>query len=407
MSGLSISIVNGWLGRQALNTDNWGGLYVKVDALPSGWVENEVKEILKVEDVAAYGFVATATNQYYKLLYWHISEAFRVAKLRGVDAKLFVQISVTYTPATICAAFKTKDDRIRHLAFVIPTVTIDATVAGTLNDAIEALWTSSYMGVRGIASFKKHVSDTMPDFSAADNNRLLVDVSNDLTTGGIAKAIFDGALGMCGAAGTILGQILGMSVHQKPSWKAKPINSDGRWVELGDINGDSVEALTESEKTATYGAKGLCIICRQLKLQDAFIYNSRMATATTDDYANINNGRVIDKASYFAYLGLVTYLDAPVYADPATGKIAPEDIEKLQMAAWNSINNNMVVGRTGDKVEVSVDLNTGSLPLDSVYINPNQNFLTTDTIAVDIRIVPVGSAESIETTIGLTVKVGG
>jgi hypothetical protein len=144
-----------------------------------------------------------------------------------------------------------------------------------------------------------------------------------------------------------------------------------------------------------------------LKLQDAFIYNSRTATITSDDYATIEKGNVIDKAAYFAYLGLVSYLDSPIYADPTTGYIAPEDVENLQKAAWNSINNNMVVGRTGDKVEVSVDLNTGSLPLDSVYINPNQNFLQTDTIAVQIRIVPVGSANTITVTIGLTAQIGG
>ena len=402
MPKLEIEIVNGGLGRASLNTDNWGGLFVEQTALPSGWADNEVKKILKVEDVAEYGIVETATDQNLKLAYWHISEVFRVTKLRGVDATLFVQLSTTVSDYDVInTAFKNSDDRIRNLAYVFTTLTLSDSEVSDLHDSIEKLWSDYYMGARGIVSYKKDAGDAIPDFSATDYNRVKVDISNDLTVGGIAKAIFDGTLGMCGGAGMMLGQRLGLSVHQKSSWRAKEINSEGRWATLGDINGDSVENKTEAEKTA-YETLGVDLVLRQLKLVDAFIANDRVATAISDDYAFMNNANVIDKAAYLAYMGLVRSLDRPIYVDPATGYLDPESISVLQSAAYNSINTNMVIGRTGDDVEVSIDRATGSLPRRAIYIDPKQNLIGSDKIFVEIRIVPVKSAEEISVTIGLT-----
>lgn len=403
MAKIAINIESGGLGRQSANTDTWGGLFVEVDAMPTeggGWTENEVKQIAKVEDLAAYGITEEATNNYFKLVYWHVSELFRLAP----NATLYLQLaSVDVSAATVLTAFKNAQNKLRLFAAVLPGTEIGSTAAEAWQTALDNLFSTAVQPAGIVLSFDKETaSGALPDFSAGTTNtRVMVEIANDLTAGGLAKTILDSAVGMCGAAGTFLGQLLRLSVHQKPSWRSFPVNGGGRWATLGDINGDSVEDLTQAEIDG-YDTNGLSLITRTLRLTDAFIANSRMAIKTSDDYAIMTHRRVIDKAAVLAYDGLVLSLDSPVYVDPETGYLTPESISKLQRAAYDSINTNMVRGRTGDDVEVSVDLATGSLPLDSVYIDPSQDLLSTENINVEVRIVPVGSAKTITINIGLT-----
>lgn len=399
MANLVININSGGLSRQSANTDTWGGLFVEVDALPGSWTANEVKNITKPEDLATYGITEDAVNNYYKLVYWHVSEVFRL----NPNATLYVQLALDATASysEILTAFHNYEDSIRLFGIVKVTETLDATETGLLDTALDTLFSTSIQPARAILTLKKDVADALPDFSASTTNqRVMVDVANDLTTDGLAKTIFDSALGMCGAAGTFLGQLLGLGVHQKPSWREKPVNGGGRWAELGDINGDSVEDLTTTEITA-YATAGLNLVVRTIRLSDAFISNARMAIITTDDFAIVTHGRVIDKAAALVYDALVTELDGPIYIDPTTGKIAPESIQRLTRKAYDAINNNMVIGKTGNNVEVSVDVSTGSLPLSAIYIDPDQDLLTSENLTVQIRIVPVGSASTITVDIGL------
>lgn len=403
MAKIEINIQTGGLGRQSANTDTWGGLFVEVDALPANWTNNEVKIFTKTEDGEDFGLTEEATNQYYKLAYWHISEVFRLQP----NARLYVQLGTTTTEATVLTAFKNASNLIRLFAVILPGTEIESAVAEAWQTALDNLFDTSVQPARLVLTCDKDAADAIPDFTAGTTNtRVMVDIANDFTDGGVAKSIFDGALGMCGAGGTFLGQLLKLSVHQRPSWRSNPVNGGGRWVTLADINGDSVEEKTQAEIDA-YDTQGVVLVVRTLRLTDAFISSARMAIRTADDYAVITNGRVIDKAVVLAYDGLVLNLDGPVYVDPSNGNLTPEAVSKLEQAAYDSINNNMVIGKTGDDVEVSVDPNTGSLPLDAVFIDPNQNLLVTDQIIVEIRIVPVGAANTIVINIGLTASLGG
>lgn len=400
MAKIQVNIVSGGLGRASANTDKWGGLFVEVDAMPGSWSENEVKRIAKPEDVDEYGINADASSEYLLLAYWHISEVFRIE----TNCILFVQLaSVDLTPTTVLNAFHQENQNIRLFGVVLPGTEISEAAANSWDSALDTLFTTSIQPARAVLSFDQETATgAIPDFSAATaNQRVMVEIANDLTTSGIPAALLAGTIGMCGAAGTYLGQLLLLSVHQKPSWRNYPVNGGGRWASLGDINGDSVEDLTQAEIDA-FDTQGVSLIVRTLRLTDAFIANSRMAIRTADDYAIITHGRVIDKAAVLAYDGLVRNLDGPVYVDPSTGYLPPETVSKFQKDAYNAINNNMVIGKTGDNVEVSVDVATGSLPRDAVYIDPAQDLLTTENLNVEIRIVPVGSAKTITINIGLT-----
>lgn len=400
MAELKINIKRGGLGRQSANTDTWAGLFVEVDALPGGWTANEVKRIFRPEDLEEYGISEDSANDNYKLAYWHASEVFRLAP----DSTIYMQLGVPAAdgtlPAAIMTAFNQAEDKLRLFGVVLSTTEIGTAPVEALQAALISIFNDNIQPARAIVSYKKAVADAIPDFSADANYRVMVDIANDLTVGGLAKAIFDSSIGMCGAAGTILGQLLRLSVHQKPSWRSFAVNGNGRWELLGDINGASVENKTQTEIKA-YDTQGLNLIVRTIRLADAYISNARTAGDTADDYAIINHGRVIDKAIVLAYDSLVANLDGPIYADPNSGQIVPESTAKLTRNAYDAINTNMVLGRAGDQVELSVDPATGSLPLSAVFIDPSQNVLQTSTINVEIRLTPVGSSDTIVINIGL------
>lgn len=402
MAELNINIQPGGLNRQSANTDEWGGLFVEVDSLPGSWTANEVRTVFRVEDLETFGITADATNFNYQLVYWHVSEVFRLAP----NARLYVQLGVPasngITPATVMGAFQQAENRLRLFGYVSSTTTIADAAVEAMETAMGNLFTNNVQPARCIVTYKKDVGDVIPDFSADDNYRVMVDIANDRTAGGLAVGIFGSSLGMCGAAGTHLGQLLRLRVHQKPSWRSFPVDGGGRWQLLGDINGGSVENATQTE-IAGYATNGLNLVTRTLRLTDAFISNSRMAGDTSDDFAVINNGRVIDKAAVLLYDAYVRALDGPVYVDPANGRIAPETVARLEQAGYNAVNNNMVQGLSGNDVELSVDVNTGQLPVDAIFIDPTQNVLSTEQIIVQARLTPVGAASTITINLGLQV----
>lgn len=401
MARLDINIQSGGLNRQSASTDTWGGLFVEVDALPQDWTANEVKRIFRPEDLEPYGITEDSTNDNYRLAYWHVSEAFRLAPNGTLYVQLGVPASDGTTAATIVSAFNQAEDKLRLFAAVKSTTELSATEVEAFQSALDSIFVSEVQPIRCVVTFKKEATGLLPDFSADDNYRVMVDVANDLTAGGLAKSIFDGSLGMCGAAGTFLGQLLRLSVHQKPSWREYPVNGSGRWELLGDINGASVETKTTAEIEA-YSTEGLNLVVRTRRATDAYISNARMAGDTSDDYAIITHGRVIDKAATLAYDSLITALDSPVYVDPTTGFMTAETVAQIEQRAYDAINNNMVIGKAGTNVELVVDPATGSLPIESVYVDPTQNVLQTEKVVVQIRLIPVGAAKFITVDIGLT-----
>lgn len=396
--GITINTQRGGLGKQSADTDTWGGLYVEVNALPAGWTANEVKKILKPEDLEEYGIKEDSVDDYFKLVYWHVSETFRLQP----NATLYVQLSLAATNGydVILAAFKAASNVLRLFALVMTTTELIAGEATDLNDELELLFSNSIQPARAVLTCAPEALDAIPDFSALANYRVMVDIANDITADGLAKTIFDSAVGMCGAGGTFLGQLLLLKVHQQISWNSYPVNGSGRWSLLGDINGASVETKTESEKSA-YGAQGLILVLRTLRDANAYFSSARTSGAVGDDYDVENNGRVIDKASVLAYDSMVKNLNGPIYTT-TDGKLSAETVLLFENDAYTAINTNMVLGRVGDNVELSVDETTGSLSLDSVFVDPNQDVITTGKIVLNIRLRPVGAANDILIQIGLT-----
>jgi len=402
MSNVIINIQKGGLGRQSANTDTWGGKFVEVDTLPAGWVENEVKKIYKDTDLEAYGIKEDSVNDYYKLVFLHTSEFFRI----NANGTLFLQLATTtddkHLPATVFEAFHNHNQANNVLNFAYISSSLKLTTANV--ESVQTEFNNLVPKIQPafcIITLKADdVAGTIPDFSTASNFRCLVDVANDLTENGLAKAVFD-SLGMCGAGGFLLGLSTLAKVHQEISWTKFIVNGGGRWQKIGDIFGLSVEDKTDTE-IAAYGTQGVVLMKRIKRDSNVYVSSSRMAGKITDDYAILPHVRTINKAIVLAYDALLPRFNAPVYVNPKDGKLSVSTVSYLERLVYDAINNNMILDKAGDNVELSIS--NGNLPLESVYINPSQNVLVTENVNVELNLVPVGSSKTFTINIGLVPK---
>lgn len=111
-----------------------------------------------------------------------------------------------------------------------------------------------------------------------------------------------------------------------------------------------------------------------------YLNNDHCACPLSDDYAYIHRGRPIDKAARLVRETYLEELNDDIEVDATTGALAPAVVKNYQRAAEKNIEINM-------RDEISGV---------SVFVDPDQNILSTDKINTVMRIVPKGMANAFE-----------
>lgn len=394
MANLEINIIGGGLGRVGANKDGYAHMLFVGESFV-GEIQNP--ERLIASDLRNVSWLIKSDKEYLitpvdgrRLVYWHITEFFRLnpSGVLYVDAVESIE-SVDEAKSAIKALTDTDDD-VRMLGVVIAT-----------NSAIEE---GDYVGyfqgaLESITEFQDHsmrcviggsFSDIGEgDYSSAKSNRVMLPIARP---NGKYTQNYTTTHNM--SVGTLLGRICSMGVHQKPSWRSYPIteNTD-RW--------DGLQTLPDVEADII-AQKGYTQFGMTPRLAGGYVLDSRMACDETDDFAIITHGRVIDKAVNLVTKVLAPYLDSPLYVDANSGELAPDTIAFFEALALNAIQDGMVKNKSGNEVELSVDPSTGELPTTTIYIDPAQNVLATETLKIVCSLVPVGSAKKIVFNIGLS-----
>ena len=103
-----------------------------------------------------------------------------------------------------------------------------------------------------------------------------------------------------------------------------------------------------------------------------------------DDFSSIARGRIIDKALTIVYDFFLEELNENVQVEAGTGRLPIQICKFLEGECANRINREM--GPAISDVEV--------------FIDPEQNVLSTDKITVEVRVVPVGYLKFIDVSLG-------
>lgn len=232
-----------------------------------------------------------------------------------------------------------------------------------------------FRGIIGATSYDGTVGSLTAINSGTTNNRvqmLLGDIE--------APTGYSGGTAAC--LGFELGLLAVLPVQRKISRvKNGPLSG----VTEAYVGTETVEAA--GGDIATIAGKGFVTIQTKPQSSGYFFTGDPMCTATSDDYASMVNGRVIDKAQIIAYQVFMQDEDDEVPVAP-DGTIDPSYAASLQNSIDKAFKTNLVANNNASGA-------TSVVPL-------GQNVVGTGNVAITLSVQPESYATNIDITLGLS-----
>jgi hypothetical protein len=205
------------------------------------------------------------------------------------------------------------------------------------------------------------------------------------------KALYDGGNAQCySALGATLGAVAKASVHECIGWVQKFNVADP----LGELqvpmftNGKLYHEV-DSGVINSLDQKRYIFLLKHVGSTGTYFNNSHSCDLITSDYAYIENVRTMNKAMRGIYANLLPALNGPVYVDPTTGKLSIDMIKFFEDLAGQAI----------EQME-----RDGEISGFGVFVDPDQNILSTSELEFVIQNVPVGVARQMKIKISYTTK---
>lgn len=391
MNGVKFIRKNGGLGRELTGEDHISGLIVYGETAVAPTL------LLSVEELAGKAITHTANP----VLHYHITEFFRINE----GAKLYVQSVASadgnYTEVKTLQAFA--QGKLRQIA-----VCDFKTELSGLDNALSKLNAIGKELAKRITpasllySFKLKAEDiaNLPDLHTKSAELVSVVIGQDGAGRGNYIAQTTPAVGCIGAT---LGALSKASVHESIGWVEKQnlvsiaydkaLTGDTLQALELDVpalaDGTKLSSLTPAQVEALHG-KGYIFLTQYAGNAGAYFNDSFTATATTSDFAYIENNRTIDKAIRELNRVLVPKISGPAYIDPDTGNLQTATVSAISALCEEPLD---AMKRNGE------------LSGYKVYINPRQRILQTSKLEVVLKIVPVGTMREIEVAIGFALSV--
>ena len=132
-------------------------------------------------------------------------------------------------------------------------------------------------------------------------------------------------------------------------------------------------------------------------LSGYYYTDDNLCVKATDDYSQLANRRVIDKAYRIAYNTLLNYMLDEITVN-TDGTMQNAVLKSWQSTVEQAINSQMTA-----KGELSADTAAGESGCQCL-IDPTQNVLATSTINVVLKVRPFGYARQIVVSLGFQVQ---
>lgn len=279
--------------------------------------------------------------------------------------------------------------RIRQVG-IYSQATYASANATTLQGILDTVDATGGRLVAILAEDTSAVSDwtTVDDLRGLAAEKVSVIVSQDGGAAGLA--LFTAGSNSVTSLGNALGTLSLSGVQQSIGYVNAFNVSNGVELEVPALaNGDLVSA----QSAALMGGlkdKGYLIL-RKYTPQVSGTYYERQPTAipVTDDFAWMEYNRVMDKAIRLVEAVLIPELNRDLLLD-SDGKLSSDVVGYFEDLCQGPLD------QMGSDKEISAS---------DVTIDPDQNILSTSTLTINIKIVPIGIAEFIEVNIGFTVEI--
>ena len=383
LGNVNIKLENGALGRVATTDDGVAGLIVTGKAVAEKLDLNKVYLFSSTRDLTTYGI----TEEDNPLLYKEITAFYEQA---GDGAELYVLVVSEATTLTqMCSVedgspLKKLIDyaagRIRLVGInKLPPAEYEAdTAQGIDGDVITA--------VAAAQNIAEAYQDKINPF------RLLLPA---ILWTGSTESLFkprEGSynrVGLVLAADKIIGEIASPAIARVLGRAAKiAVNYSIARVKDGTIAADGflADGKTPEEHAGMLDAlhdTGYIFYRTFVGKNGYYLSDDCMAAPLTDDYSNLNLGRVIDKAIVIAY---------SAYVDEIQDSIEVDDNGQLPQYLCSYFEGNMENAVAANMQEEISNF--------ECFIDPKQNILSTGVMNVSCKIVPKGILKEINVTLG-------
>jgi hypothetical protein len=381
---ITINLANGRLGRVAQTDDGIAGLILTGAAVEGKLELNKVYQLSSTRDLVKFGITAENNPLAYKdvtKFYMKAGDGAELYLLIVSKATTLTQMSSMDAGSPIHKLIDFANGRIRLVGLNrIPDEGYEANTAetGIDRDAItagEAMQAVALSYAKDIDPFRVLMPGLLWDGTTenlfkpreATYNRVGYVLASDQMIGETASASIGEALGMLSA----------IPVHHNLG-RVK----NGQAAAFGQLtDGTKPEdhaAILDTLHDAGY------IIYRQYKRRNGYYYNDDTTAAPlTDDYSNLTNGRVIDKAIILAY---------NAYIDEILDSVVVDDDGYLPQAVctyYERLISNAVA------IAMSSEISGFR-----TYIDPKQNILSSSLMNIVCNIRPVGYLRDIVINLG-------
>jgi hypothetical protein len=385
LPNVNISIVTGGLNQITVPSDGVMGLLLQSAVAPAGVALGVPKQISALKDAVALGITAAYDTANACKVYQHIKEYYDEA---GIGAELWFSIvSNALTLTQMCdknnahapTLLNAANGRIKILGIArTPAAAyVPNTAANGIDiDVITALTNVQALGVDYETAFKP-LRFVLDGYAYANNISILKDLAT--FTNNKAAVLIGGTASNFNSVGLLLGRLAKIPVMRNVGRVR-----DGAVVALAAYIGTAT--LESAEVQTSFIDSKKYITLRRFPDKAGYFWNDDWtATATNDDYNELSRGRVMDKATKIVYAILIDEILGEVEI-ATNGKIAPEKAKYYERLVYNGLANSMLAG--------------GEISGLDVYVDPNQNVLSTGKVCVQVRIRPLGFARFILVELG-------
>ena len=385
LNDVNINKVRGGLGRREPSSDMVSGLIANGVAVTGGVQLDTVYRILSVKEAEDLLLDEDYDTTNTVLVYEHIKEFFRINP--NGDLYLLVKDQTeSYVDLAKELPFLTDeaDGKINQagIAYNPSTAVVDTTelLAAVAEAEIQAA--NLYIGhkpVLLVLEGKGYDINTPDDFRGLNAENVAVVVAQDfsVTSANTANETY-------AAIGTALGAISRASVHVGIDY-VNEFNMQGGSLSIASISNERPQTLSTS-LLDTANDQGAIFFRKHVGIAGIYFNDTHTCTASTDDFAYIENLRTINKATRIVRATLLPDLGGPVDIDPNSGELDATFVQSMKAKVEKAITEQM----------------SGELSGFTFFIDPNQDVLATSLIETNLSLVPFGKAREIVANIGFT-----
>ena len=322
------------------------------------------------------------------IAYYHISEYFRMQPQGILYVGMYVA-ETTYAYADVTSVINYAQGEVKQFT-VYHNNTAFVSSQVTALQAVITSATSYYKPCIGIISAEISATGSLAsltDISTLNSASVSVSIAQD--NYGVGYHLYKATGKSIGSVGTLLGTIAAAAVNQSIAWISQfNVSTGAEYDNIGFANGQVYRTLADSlfESLNSYA---YIFLRKVTNITGSYWSDSKTCVIATSDYASIENNRTYNKITRNVRASMLPALSSPLKVN-ADGTLSAATI-----GYFSSLANAPL-----EQMESSSEISDYK-----IIINPNQNVLSTSTLELTLKNVPMGVARIIKVNVGFVKSV--